>query len=95
MPVRQLDAFLADTPCVRHDAIATLKGARIAVDGLHWIRRILKRFPQDTLVEVTGGVTGTLGPALENELKAARYAPRSNMKRRWCQQAHPRGPPPG
>ena len=75
MPVRQLDAYLAEAGIVRHEPLAALRGARLAVDAPYWLRRLMKRLPPEPLLEATGGLPATLTAAIDKELKAARCDP--------------------
>ena len=74
MPVRQLDGYLAEAGIVRHEPLAALRGARLAVDAPYWLRRLMKRLPPEPLLEATGGLPATLTAAIDKELKAARCA---------------------
>ena len=75
MPVPHLDLAVAELGVTHREPVSALRGARLAVDAPYWIRRILKRLPQqEPLLEATGGVPAALGHAVERELKAAMCA---------------------
>jgi hypothetical protein len=68
MPVRQLDAFLAEKGLLYKGSLDELKYTRIGIDGQHWLRKLLQTQINEPLYLGMGGLPLSLKKAIEKDV---------------------------
>ncbi|KAL0476250.1 hypothetical protein AKO1_004212 [Acrasis kona] len=67
MGIKDLNQFLNDRKLINNANISSLHGARIGIDGLHWLRSM--DLPKEALQVAMGGIPLTLLNVVEKELE--------------------------